>query len=284
MKQKSKILLITNLYPLSSDHSLLDATRALHDFVISWSSNAEVIVVRPQLQPRFRIVLRPIRLKNLFYRSVENRIDGIVVHTLSYITMPRIRLFNYKGFFKLLESEGFVPDIIITHRSSFISIGDRLSAQFSVQHIVGVHKSCLQDVNLYKGILSRSARIACRSFSIRRRFLEKLPEFGDKAFIANSGIGEDKILKKTDFIKKTDSFKDNAIKIISVCSLIPLKNIDIVLRALSGLSSAIHWHYTIIGDGPEKKNLEGLAKTLGIDDKVNFMGYVENPKVYKFLD
>jgi glycosyltransferase involved in cell wall biosynthesis len=193
-------------------------------------------------------------------------------------------IFVYKSFLKLLTREGFIPDIIITHRFSYVSIGDRLSELLSIPHIVGVHNSCLQNINLYKDILSRSDSIACRSFSIKRRFLEKLPEFSDKVFIANSGIGKDKILKKADFIKKSDSIKNNKINMISVCGLIPLKNIDIVLRALSDLPDVINWHYTIIGDGPERASLERLTKLLFINDKVSFMGYIENSRVYNFLD
>ena len=284
MKQKPKILLIASLYPESADDSVLDATRALHNFVTSWSTSAEVMVIRPKPQPRYRIVLRPFSLKNLFHRSVEHVIDGIEVHTLSYITMPRLHLFNHEGFSELLVREGFIPDIILTHRSQYFSIGDRLSEIYSVPHIVGLHSSCLHSIKLYKKILSRSDSIACRSYSIKRRFLEELPEFGDKAFIANSGIEKDKILKEMDFITKSVAIKSNVIKIISVCGLIPRKNIDRVISALSGLPSHIEWYYTIIGEGPEKERLERLAHSLTIDDKVSFTGYIENSRVYEFLD
>jgi glycosyltransferase involved in cell wall biosynthesis len=153
-----------------------------------------------------------------------------------------------------------------------------------VPHIVGVHSSCLLNIHLFSDILSRADRIACRSFAIKRRFLEKFPEFGDKVFVANSGIDKDKILEKTNFIRKSYLIDNTTLKVISVCNLISRKNIDIVLRALSTLSSINNWHYTIIGDGPERASLEDLAKSLAIDDKVTFMGYIENSHVYKYLD
>jgi glycosyltransferase involved in cell wall biosynthesis len=215
---------------------------------------------------------------------VENIIDGIVVHTLPYMNIPRIRIIKHGSYLKLLTREGFAPDIIITHGFLNISIGDRLSTILSVPHIVGVHSSCLPNIHHFSDIFSRADRIACRSFAIKRRFLEKSPEFGYKVFIANSGIDKDKILEKTDFIRKSYLIDNATFKVISVCNLISRKNIDIVLRALSTLSSINNWHYTIIGDGPERASLEDLAKSLAIDDKVTFMGYIENSHVYKYLD
>jgi len=277
---KPKILLITNLYPKTTEHSVTDATRALHNFATCWSKSAVVMVIRPKL----RVNLRNFSASNLFSRSVRNEIDGISVHSLTYMHMPRMSIFMHNSFLKLLVREGFVPDIIISHRISHSFIGDRLSTLLSVPHIVGVHGSCLLKIHLYRDILSRADSIACRSLAIKRRFLEKLPEFGYKVFVANSGIDKDKILAKSGFVKKSFLSNNKTLKLISVCNLIPLKHIDIVLRALSDFSNNTNWHYTIIGDGPERASLEGLVKSLSIDDKVTFMGYIENSHIYKYLD
>lgn len=280
MRNKPKILLITNLYPESSTSSEIDATRALHNFARCWSSDAIVMVIRPIR----RVNIRNFSTANLFSRSVRNVIDGIKIHTLIYIDAPRLGIFMYKYFLKLLSKEHFTPDIIITHRANNFSIGDQLATLLSVPHIVGVHASCLLKISLYRNIFSRADRIACRSSSIKRRFIKELPEFSNKIFVANSGIDKERILDKNYFMKKNFLLKSKTLKLISVCNLIPLKNIDIVLKALSCFSNDINWHYTIIGDGQQRVKLQELAKTLSIDDKVTFMGYIENSQIYKYLD
>ena len=55
--------------------------------------------------------------------------------------------------------------------------------------------------------------------------------------------------------------------------LIPLKAVDRVIRTFAGIcqeypAATLH----IMGDGPERANLEGLAKTLGVHQKVEFFG------------
>jgi glycosyltransferase involved in cell wall biosynthesis len=39
--------------------------------------------------------------------------------------------------------------------------------------------------------------------------------------------------------------------------------------------------YWLIGDGPERKRLEGLARRLGVSEKVTFWGFLPRPQVLK---
>jgi glycosyltransferase involved in cell wall biosynthesis len=58
-----------------------------------------------------------------------------------------------------------------------------------------------------------------------------------------------------------------------VCRLVELKGIDIFLRAASIiLQHNTNTQFVIIGDGPEKKNLENLAAELRIKRNVHFLG------------
>lgn len=68
------------------------------------------------------------------------------------------------------------------------------------------------------------------------------------------------------------------IRIVSVSNLIPVKGIDDNLHALSGLAKAmpgVCWEYLIIGDGPCRSELVALACTLGIDERVRFLGRLD---------
>lgn len=63
--------------------------------------------------------------------------------------------------------------------------------------------------------------------------------------------------------------------VLSVSNLVKLKGIDLNLRALAHFGATnpdTRWEYRVIGDGPERANLEQLARTLGIQDRVRFLG------------
>lgn len=55
--------------------------------------------------------------------------------------------------------------------------------------------------------------------------------------------------------------------------LIPRKGVDELLRALALISDDRRWHARIVGDGPERRRLEALSRSLGIADRVDFVGF-----------
>jgi glycosyltransferase involved in cell wall biosynthesis len=64
-----------------------------------------------------------------------------------------------------------------------------------------------------------------------------------------------------------------------------LKGHDIAIRALSVVAKSyknVPFEYTIAGTGPDESELKKLAKELGINDKVKFLGWVE-PQALKEL-
>ena len=56
-----------------------------------------------------------------------------------------------------------------------------------------------------------------------------------------------------------------------VGSLIERKGVATLLEAVSGLDRS-SWQVLLVGDGQERQRLEGRAKTLGIQDRVCFLG------------
>lgn len=57
----------------------------------------------------------------------------------------------------------------------------------------------------------------------------------------------------------------------------PVKGFDVVLRAMEHLPGAWLW---LIGDGSERRALEELAQSLGVADRVRFVGWVKEPIHY----
>lgn len=76
--------------------------------------------------------------------------------------------------------------------------------------------------------------------------------------------------------------KKQSYKILTLSNLIPRKGIDVFLKAVS-LINRKDFKVLIGGEGPQKKQLFKLVKQLNIEDKVNFLGFVnENKKIELF--
>src|SRR5690606_1249079 len=62
------------------------------------------------------------------------------------------------------------------------------------------------------------------------------------------------------------------LKIVTMARLLDWKNIDKVLYALKNIGAG--FTYDIYGDGPEFKHLERIVQESGLQDKVQFKGFV----------
>jgi glycosyltransferase involved in cell wall biosynthesis len=72
--------------------------------------------------------------------------------------------------------------------------------------------------------------------------------------------------------------------LLSVGNLIPLKGHDLAIRALGQVAGAL---LVIVGDGPERANLEALARQSGVAERVRFMGRLPHgdlPQLYQAAD
>lgn len=69
--------------------------------------------------------------------------------------------------------------------------------------------------------------------------------------------------------------------VVTVSRLDPMKDLPTLLRAFVSVLKEKPARLVIIGEGPQKKELENLAKELGISENIWFTGYQENP--YKFM-
>ena len=72
---------------------------------------------------------------------------------------------------------------------------------------------------------------------------------------------------------------NDVFSIVYAGMLIPLKKVDVTLRALGTLKDRYDFRFTIIGEGEERGNLEALAQELGIADRVEFRGRVKRWEV-----
>lgn len=62
-------------------------------------------------------------------------------------------------------------------------------------------------------------------------------------------------------------------KLIYVGRLVPEKGVQRIMEALSRLRGELDFSFEIVGDGPYRQELEGLARRLQLEDKVRFLGW-----------
>ncbi|SKB95615.1 Glycosyl transferases group 1 [Lachnospiraceae bacterium] len=135
---------------------------------------------------------------------------------------------------------------------------------------------------------SDGTRFSERNIKFYQKWFRRYIFKGTAAFIASSlktrenqiylGAPEDKIFLSTLAvdISKYDgagrNYEPNG-ELIAVGRLVQLKGIDLLLNALSEIKDK-SWRLRLIGSGPDRENIENIAREYDIYDRVIFDGYV----------
>jgi glycosyltransferase involved in cell wall biosynthesis len=65
--------------------------------------------------------------------------------------------------------------------------------------------------------------------------------------------------------------------IVSIGRLSPEKDHALLLRALALLPRAWSWRLALVGEGPQRRKLEALARSAGLAERITFAGYSDDP-------
>lgn len=124
----------------------------------------------------------------------------------------------------------------------------------------------------YRRQLLKSLDIAAPSSGNGREHLQAYyPKFRDKIKTFRLGVLES---------GEVEASKDGIFRIVSCSYLVPLKRIDIVVKALSYLDFPVEW--THIGDGPLMADIKDLAERLPDNINVHFPGMIKSNDVMAF--
>ena len=110
---------------------------------------------------------------------------------------------------------------------------------------------------------------------IRNKYLEPV-----KKDIIYNYIDKDAVIKKAQENIDT-GFDPNTINFVTVARLVPQKAIDRLIKVHAKLVYSNYKHNIyVIGDGPEKHNLENLIKENNVQETFHLLGKKENPYPY----
>lgn len=137
---------------------------------------------------------------------------------------------------------------------------------------------------LLRGNLRRATAIASTSHAMARQVQRLVPSIVD---IAITPFGVDLDRFRPDRPDRAEP-ADASLTIGIVKSLAPKYGVDLLLRAFAGLVAdaevQVSCRLLIVGDGPQRTELEGLARELGIAPRTEFTGAVAHAEVPAWLN
>lgn len=215
--------------------------------------------------------------------------DGVEMYDMRFPSLgkygrKRFNLFSVNTTIKLLQSrifQDFQPDVIHAHTFGMDSeIGVMLKKQLGCSLVVTTHGS---DTTVL----------------VNEGKFDKLYHYCEDVdvVVAVSRAIEDRLRRcgtKTEIRTIHNGFQDEGIvpaspkepfSCLQVSNLLELKQVHITIRAFE----RIHQKYpkarlTIIGQGPERENLEKLCDELGLADVVTFTGQLQHLKVIECME
>jgi len=197
--------------------------------------------------------LESVRLRNAFPKLINKIITikpDIIFSTFPHITLPL--LFIKKIFFKnikIISREPNMTDSSFKH-SSFPFLLKLLQ----------------------KLVLPDADKIIVNSKAMHEDFCNKGID-KDKLILISNPIDYLNIRK----IKHFNRFPGHGLRLVAMGRLVYQKGFDRVLPIIQKINNA---HLTILGEGPEYNNLLFKVSNLNIENKVKFIGYVDNPYGY----
>ena len=289
------VLILTPVYPHAGNpvEGLFDKEHALS--LARSGIRVTVIVCKPWLPDVFAKGWE--RYRSLYGLREFEECEGVRVSFVRYLHIPRYRVPDLTvascsrsilSKIRSLAAE-MVVDVIQGHSVWPVGLAAPMVAEaLHCPFVITMH---IQDdarlvtrskgAALYKQMLDKASAVVAVGRPLERFLRPWLSDAVEgRLRVIPNGIDLKTIQEGTEKAAQKGIARK---RIISVGNLWPVKGIDMNLRALAGLDRiGIHWDsYTVVGDGPERKRLEGLAQELGIARRVHFKGRLTHRETLK---
>ncbi|WP_118195547.1 glycosyltransferase family 4 protein [Albibacterium indicum] len=274
-----RILVITNILPISE----IERKKNENDVILETEKKFKLYYPNIEFKyifvtPYSNIILSVFSKRWLsYYKLRRGKTYSLADHTVHIygLLMFPIKFSFRKLFYKLSYFfnrkmiarviKDFEPSVIHAQNvDEDVSLARYIFKEYGIPYIVTLRSIQRKDSVVKTNLVGPSSYIAIS-------FMQKkiANSFGiDPVFIPH-GIPDS-------FFSTIESHekRDTRIRIISVCRLLKLKNLDMVIKALATVNYDYTYH--IYGDGPEKQNLERLITRFDLSNKVTLHGFVPN--------
>lgn len=291
-----KILTVTTLYPNAQqpNHGIFVENRLRH-LVQSGEVSAQVIAPVPWFPWKSKTFGRYARYSRVPKHEVRH---GLTIYHPRYLAIPKVGmsvspLFLYRAYKKAalaLCERGGDFDLIDAHYFYPDGVAAVLLARALDKPVVITGRGT--DLNLIPSYAvprrwirwagNRADGLIAVSQALKNGLLSLV---GSKLEICVLANGVDlAVFKPHDQTAMREKYGLSGPVILSVGNLVQLKGHDLVIRAVSLLDKAV---LLVVGDGPERTRLEHLALSLGLGDRIRFLGVIshqELPELYSAAD
>lgn len=213
--------------------------------------------------------------------------DGIITKYYKILSLipSRFEAFQHRcishKYYKILKQSirsdeylfGFIPDVVHAHVGPWcayyvINGAKKLNIPIiTTEHYSGLAFGTKSDIKYIreKFVINNSNLTIFVGTNLQREVLKKTEAKGATVVIPNS-------INNTLFENKKYDYT-NIFTFLTACHLIPLKNVDIVIKAFhEEFSEDENVSYVIAGDGELRNELEALVNNLGEGNRIKFYG------------
>jgi colanic acid/amylovoran biosynthesis glycosyltransferase len=126
---------------------------------------------------------------------------------------------------------------------------------------------------------------SCYDYLFERANLITSPSYYMRSILLQKGCPSEKMkvhrcgLNLRFFQPKPTDNKKERIILLTVARLVEKKGIEYSLKAMSKIKEKYKLRYRIVGDGPLRSDLEKLARRLGLENQVEFLGALDKEGV-----
>jgi L-malate glycosyltransferase len=237
--------------------------------------------------------------KDLPKREIVNGVEILRVPVffrskMEVANMPSMACYIPAGIFKaLLNSRIKKYDIINTHFAVPSGpVGFLLSKILKVPNVLTIHGGDIFDPSkgssphrtpvvkqAVRYLMQSADRVVAQSNDTMKN-AKRYYDLERKIDIIPLGIRKPVYHKQN---REYFGIENDIILFCTIGRLVKRKNIEETLSILSGMTESLKFQFLIIGDGPEKANLQIMALRLGLEKKVLFLGNVSDEVKFQLL-
>ncbi len=137
--------------------------------------------------------------------------------------------------------------------------------------------SGLRGLYRYMPFARSTYRDAAAIIAASSQTCSEFAQYRDKLFF----VPENGVSRSLCFGDRGVSQPGDKLELLFVGGLVPRKACDLALRGAASILRNNLARFTVVGDGPERNNLEQLVKSLGIEKAVDFCGWLGHAEVLK---
>lgn len=212
--------------------------------------------------------------KNVRFYKIDDAVRVILSNndiSAKYLNNPLTRniksISNYKNI--MISEE---PDVIISFMTT-MNILTTIAAKLANKKII------LSEHTNFDRLDSKLWRMMRRIFYPYSDKLVVLTNYDKNKYLFHRDVT---VIENPIHIWNSDEKKIRQQVFLAVGRLNKVKGFDLLLEAFSRLSNINNWKLIILGEGPERKNLEKLCIDLNIDKYVEMPGNVTNIREYYY--